>query len=274
MKMTAFSALLCTYAKDNPLHLRQSLQSISSQTVLPNELVIVKDGPLPESLESVISGFQFPNKLTTLALPKNIALGQARAKGLKVAKHPWVALMDSDDICLANRFEEQLSLISASPMLDIVGGQILEFDDIPGKALAMRKVPPTHNEIVARGKKSNPFNAMTVMFKKDLALSAGNFRHFPGFEDYDLWMRMVALGAKCANSMAVLVHARIGNGMYARRKGFAYMRSEWRMQRNLRQLGLITTGERMRNVLTRIPIRLLPDKGLAFVYNKFARGGA
>jgi len=264
-----FSLIICVYAKDNGEHLFQSLNSISTQTILPTEIIIIKDGQLTTELEKVIESFKFSNDLKIIPLPKNITLGPARAKGVETAKHNWIALMDSDDICLPYRFEHQLHLINSKKEIDIIGGQITEYDDIPGNAISIRSVPTTHNEILNCAKKRNPFNAMTVMFKRSLALKSGNFRYFPGFEDYDLWTRMIKNGAKCANCTEVLVNARIGNGLYTRRSGFWYIRSEWQMQCNLRKLNITNRLEFMRNILTRIPIRLLPKKWLECMYANF-----
>ena len=269
--MISFSIVLCTYAKDNALHLAQALESLKVQTVLPNELIIVKDGPLPDSLEKVLAGFSYPCKMTFVELPNNVTLGPARDVGLRACSHEWVALMDSDDVCLPSRFEKQVALIAAAPSLDIVGGQIVEFDDIPGNEVSLRSVPAGHAEIMKFSAKRNPFNAMTVMFRRDLAIAAGGFGYFPGFEDYDLWARMIARGAKCANSPDVLVHARIGNGMYERRKGFVYIRSEVRMQKQLRNLGMTSLPQYISNIVQRVPIRLLPTKALAMIYKLFAR---
>ena len=178
--------------------------------------------------------------------------------------------MDSDDIALPNRFELQLTEISKNPKTDILGGQIAEFNETPNQTHALRTVPITHDDIVAHSKKRNPFNAMTVMFKKDLAIESGNFRYFPGFEDYDLWVRMIKNGATCQNCEDVLVHARAGSGLYARRRGINYFKYEWRMQRSLFRLNTITRFEFIRNVLTRVPLRLLPHKLIKLAYNRFS----
>ena len=270
--MIHFSLLLCTYAKDNPEQLRLCLESICGQSTLPDELIIVKDGPLTAQLEDVLSNMDFPrDKIVTVALSSNSSLGVARAAGLKAAKYDWVALMDSDDICVSTRFERQLSLITLEPCLSIVGGQIAEFDDLPEQTTQYRRVPTNHDDILAFAKRRNPFNAMTVMFKRGLAIEAGGFRYFPGFEDYDLWVRMIKLGAKCANHPDVLVNARIGNGLYSRRRGMWYIRSELRMQNQLRKLGIISVFEFLRNLMLRIPIRFFPARALEFMYRQFAR---
>ena len=269
--MIEFSLIICVYEKEDPQFLSQCLDSVLAQTRQPDELIIVKDGPLTGGLEKVINDFPFPNGKKVISLPENKTQGPARAEGVKAAKHDYIAIMDSDDICRPHRFEKQLKMIADNPELGLIGGQISEFADDPGYKVAERHVPTAHSEIVKFLKKRNPFNSMTVMFNRKLVLEAGNYRYFPWFEDYDLWARMISNGAICANTSDVLVDARVGSGMYARRRGVSYIRAEWRMQKHLKKSGIINTAGFIRNVALRIPIRLLPEKALARVYNRFAR---
>ena len=269
--MVNFSLVMSVYAKENPAYLSLCVESILKQTVLPDEWLIVKDGPLTDELESVLGGISFPNELSIIALPENVTQGPARAEGLKAAKFDWVAIMDSDDICAADRFEKQLAMIENNPGLSLIGGQIAEFTGSVEQVAAFRYVPVDHEGIKRFAKRRNPFNTMTVLLRRDLALAAGNFRYFLWFEDYDLWARMIKCGAVCANHPDVLVHARVGAGMYGRRRGKTYIRSEWRMQRQLLSLGLNNAAGFALNIVTRIPIRLLPERYLEGVYKRFAR---
>ena len=261
-----FSLLLCTYKNDKPEHLKECLDSIIAGTVLPSEMVIVKDGPLSAELDDVINSTHFPFEVNIVALPNHQTLGIARREGVMAAKHEWIALMDSDDIMVPDRFEKQLAEIVKNPKVDIIGGQIAEFSKVQSQIHALRLVPIHHEEILAFAKERNPFNAMTVMFKKDFALKSGNFRYFPGFEDYDLWVRMIKNGAVCINHEDILVYARTGHGMYSRRRGVSYIKNEWRMQRQLRALDLISRWRFLVNHVTRIPARLLPIRALEIVY--------
>ena len=266
-----FSLLLCTYKNDNPMHLNECLDSILSSTIQPSEMIIVKDGPLTQELDEVLTRTVFPFETNTIQLPNHQTQGLARREGVLAAKHNWISLMDSDDVLVPDRFEIQLASIDENPEIDIVGGQIAEFDTSPTKTHSVRKVPTSHTEIVSYAKKRNPFNAMTVMFKKRLALLSGNFRYFPGFEDYDLWVRMMKNGAFCQNCKEVLVYVRTGEGMYKRRRGLHYIRRELRMQILLMRTGMTTKQQFVKNLLVRIPSRLLSTRTLERLYKKFLR---
>ena len=269
--VTNFSLIICIYAKETPAYLAQCLESILAQTVMPDEMVIVKDGPLTDELDAIIDAANFPNEKKIIQLPQNMTQGPARAIGIENAKHCWVAIMDSDDICRPDRFEKQLAMIEQNPDLGLIGGQIAEFTDEPKNADATRAVPQTHDEIAEFTKKRNPFNQMTVMFRRDLAQKAGNYRYFPWFEDYDLWTRMIKTGTICANHPDILVDARTGSGMFARRRGTNYIRHEWRMLKQLKTLGYTTTPGFIRNAAIRLPPRLLPARALAALYYRHVR---
>ena len=269
--MVQFSLLMCVYEKDSPEALTQCLDSILSQTVMPDELIIVKDGPLTEALDAVLDALRFPNELNIIALPENVTLGPARAEGVKAAKYEWIAIMDSDDICLPDRFEKQINMTNSNSELGLVGGQIAEFTDDPDNTVTTRTVPTSHKDIIKFARKRNPFNHMAVMFKRETVIKAGHYRYFPWFEDYDLWARMITNGVKCANHPDILVHARIGDGMYKRRRGLAYIKSEWRMQKQLKELGFIGGLGLIYNAAMRLPVRMLPEKGIEALYSKVVR---
>ena len=55
--MMKFSVLMSIYIREKPKNLRECLDSLLNQTVLPNEIVIVKDGPLTEELENVLNEY-------------------------------------------------------------------------------------------------------------------------------------------------------------------------------------------------------------------------
>lgn len=56
--MNKFSVLISIYKNENPIFLKESLDSVLNNTVQPDEIVMVKDGPLTPELENVLSEYQ------------------------------------------------------------------------------------------------------------------------------------------------------------------------------------------------------------------------
>jgi glycosyltransferase involved in cell wall biosynthesis len=130
LKNNHFSVLLSLYDKEKPEYLDQSLSSIwDDQTLKPNQIVLVKDGPLTPELDTLVLEWQekLGGILTVVALPKNIGLGAALNEGLKYCKHGLVARMDADDISMPDRFEKQIAFFENNEGAVIVGSSIFEF---------------------------------------------------------------------------------------------------------------------------------------------------
>lgn len=179
--------------------------------------------------------------------------------------------MDTDDICLPNRFEKQMDFIQNNPEISVVGGQIIEFEEKIDDSQTIKQVPISHEQIVQYAKSRNPINHMTVAFRKSAVVAVGNYRHAPLYEDYDLWVRLLIDGQKFANLPDVLVYARAGNAMYERRGGWDYAKNEWAMQKSFYQLGFLTRVQMLKNLIIRLPVRLLPNTVRACIYQVLLR---
>lgn len=251
MDSIAFSVLMSVYAKEHSAHFDAALNSILvCQSCLPDELVLVCDGPLTADLDATIQKYQkqFPEILRVFPLPTNRGLGEALNYGLQHCTNEWVARADSDDICLETRFEKQLDFIRNHPETDIVGTCIDEFRFDPRSPERVKFMPVDHDAIVKMAKSRNPINHMTVMFRKSTVLNAGSYIPLPFVEDYYLWVRAISRGAKLANIGEVLVHARIGNGMESRRSNPKQI-SGWRtINRYMLDCGIINAFQYIWNL--------------------------
>ncbi len=114
--------------------------------------------------------------------------------------------MDSDDICIPERFQLQIEKFKLENDLSVVGGGIVEFVNDINNVVGMRTVPTKHADIIKFMKRRCPFNHVTVMFKKSAVLNAGNYKHLLYNEDYYLWIRLFQEGAKFANLAGNLVY--------------------------------------------------------------------
>ena len=268
-----FSVLIATYEGDDPGDLSRALQSVTDQTVRPDEIVVVADGPLTAELEAALDDFEsaHPDLLTRTSLSTNQGLGAALNHGVETCSHEWIARMDSDDIAVENRFEQQLDHLDKNPETDVLGGYIGEFDRNPGDLNQVREVPTTCEEIASMGRFRCPMNHPSVMFRRSAAIEAGNYRSLRSMQDYELWMRMLSQGYTLENVPTVLVKCRAGDDLYHRRGGISYAKIDYAVQRRLLRMGSITLLRFLFNLLVRLPIRLLPARIRGLIYKRMLR---
>jgi glycosyltransferase involved in cell wall biosynthesis len=266
-----FSVLMSVYGGERPEFLRQSLESLVAQSIRADEVVIVKDGMLGAELEGVLASYQEALPMVTVQLEKQAGLGRALSAGLAVCRNELVARMDSDDICVAHRFENQIAFCDKNPSVAAVGSTIGEFVDNPETIVSVRKLPCGGVELKKFAKFRNPLNHMTVMFRRSAVLAAGGYRDFPALEDYDLWARMLMLNLEICNMPEILVLVRCGDGMLRRRGGVSYARSEMRLFRQFLRMGFISAPEFALNVLVRTPVRIMPAALRPLVYGRLLR---
>ena len=267
-----FSVILSVYYKESSLFLRESLDSLFSQTVRPDEVILVKDGLLGNELDSVIDSYvaRYPC-LKVLSLTTNQGLGKALNEGFKHCSHELVARMDTDDIAKPERFEKQLAVFEKYPDIDVVGAWIDEFENDISNVKSVRKLPEFHSDILMFAKRRNPINHPVVMFRKSAVLAAGGYQHFPLFEDYYLWVRMLMNGAKFYNIQESLLFFRFSPEMFERRGGWKYMINELHFLQMMKQMHFISFSEFIRNMFVRFSIRLIPNFLRAIIYAKLIR---
>lgn len=268
-----FSVVMSVYRSDDPGHFKQAIDSVLGQTCPPDELILVVDGPIFDELEKVVLLYESNPLVTLLRLQDNVGLGAARHHAILNTTTPIVAVMDSDDICLPGRFEIQIEAIE-SMQVDVIGAYIAEFLQDPEKAERIRKVPLQHEEIVRRGRSFSPINHVTIMFRKEAYLRAGGYRGVRKVEDYDLFHRMVMAGLKFYNIPEILVYVRSSDGQYLRRHGLAYLQEELTLHRDMLRSGYIGVAEFVRNMMIRIPVRLMPVAILRGISTRILRSNS
>lgn len=274
MNMEKYSVLMSLYKKEKPEYLVTAIDSMICQTTKPDEIVIVKDGPLTPELEGVLNEYvnKYPELFNIVESKENIGLGRALNLGLTHCRNELVARMDTDDISSKDRCEQQLRIFDENKSLDLVGGDITEFINNEQNIKCKRVVPKTDKEIKDYIKRRCPFNHGTVMFKKSSVINAGSYQDWFWNEDYYLWIRMLENGSVFANTGTVLVNFRSGADMYSRRGGKKYFKSESSLQKYMLDKGIISFSQYLINVAERFVIQILmPNRLRGFVFRKFAR---
>ena len=267
-----FSVLMSVYYKESPKYLKEAIDSVLNQTIKPTEIVCIKDGKLTKELDDVLKKFDDEHQglFKFIEFKENKGLGIALKEGVEACSYEIIARMDTDDISVIDRFEKQLKIMEEKG-LDMVGSNINEFEGDISHIISERVVPRTDEAIKSAAKKRNPFNHMTVMYKKSAVIKAGNYKNFLWFEDYNLWVRMIINGAKMYNIQEDLVFARTGASMFERRGGFDYIKREYKMQKRMLEMHFINYRTFLFNITTRTIIRIIPNKLRGYIYLKVLR---
>ena len=270
-----FSVLLPVYRGDRADFLRRSLASVTvEQTLRPDEVLIVRDGPVPDELEDVLARARRGElsgsvPVRVLELADNAGLALALEAGLAEAAYEVVARQDADDISVPERFATQLPLIAAG--YDLVGSAIQEFDDEADTDGVIRRQPSDPEEIRRALALRDPFNHPSVVYRAAAVHAAGGYRPLDLMEDYWLFARMIHDGARATNVPQVLVRYRVGAGAYERRGGLRLLRSELELQVSMRRAGIITAPQYARNLAVRASYRLVPTAARQAAYRAAQR---
>ena len=271
-KENCFSVLMAVYKKEQPLFFKEALRSVFEQSLIPNEVVLVKDGPLTEELEQIIVDFSSKNEqLKVITLEKNQGLGEALRIGLNACSFDLVARMDSDDICKPYRFEKQIAFLKEHKEITIVGSWIEELSDCKEEIEAIRELPQEDKQLKIFMKWRNPFNHMTVMFRKKDILAVGGYQPFYLLEDYYLWNRLANANYYFANIGESLLWARGGYTMLERRGGWKYVVSESKLLKFMYRSGRINIVEFGANLMMKSIIRLIGKHLRHTIYTFFLR---
>ena len=243
--MLDYSVLMAVFRKDNPGFLELSLNSMCNQTVVPREIVIVKDGPITDELQHVIdrTANVIGIRIVQVQLPINVGLGKALNEGLKYCSCDYVARMDADDYSLSNRCELQLREFELNPELDIVGCPVYEFVDSTENIVGCRDVPYTNEDIYKFAKYRDPFNHPSVIFKRDTVLAVGGYADYRKNQDTELWIRLLLHNARCKNIKEHCLKFRFDSKTFNKRKTWMNTKSLIGIRYNSWRKGFNTFAE-------------------------------
>ena len=271
--MEKYSVLMSLYIKEEPVYLRQSIDSMLNQTVMPDEIVIVEDGPLTDELYAIIDEYDKASRclFTIVKNEKNIGLGLALNNGLKVCRNDLVARMDTDDISKPYRCEKQLAAFQADPELSIVGAWVDEFHIMLDEVISTRAVPCKHEDIYNFAKKRSAFNHPVVMYRKSKILENNGYGNLRRNQDVDLFGRMLFNGCKAENIGEALLWFRSNDDLAKRRKSWENTKSYIDTIKNFWKMGYSSFGSYAMVTIAQTGMFVMPVRLQHWVYKKFLR---
>lgn len=266
---------MSVYKNDDATYLQRALTSVfDEQTVKPDEIVVVFDGPLTAELYEVLDEFKRGKETVVFYYPQEVnkGLGEALRVGSEYCSGDYIFRMDSDDISHPLRFEKQISYVETNPQIDVLGTNIAEFYTSPDEEkMRVRACPSEHKDIVKMSKKRNPMNHVTACIKKTALRKCGGYESLLLVEDYYLWLKMIVAGCILGNINESLVYVRIGNGFHSKR-GSANIIKGWKhLQKYMIKNGLINRTRAFANMVRIRVFVHCPAKIKKTIYEKYLR---
>lgn len=215
------SVLISIYYKEKASYFNDAMLSIwDGQTVKPDEIILVEDGPLTDELYEVIEVWKSKllEKLIIIRLPKNIGTGGAKRIGVEHCSGQYVAVVDTDDICLPERFEKQCHFLDTHPDIDVVGTWLSEIDSNGNIIRPIVKYPLNNDDLKVFFQKRDPVAHATAMMRRSFLDKIGNYKaHIPMAEDTLLWYEGYKNGCKLGNIDYIGLKVRCTEDFYKRR---------------------------------------------------------
>jgi glycosyltransferase involved in cell wall biosynthesis len=190
-------------------YLSAALESVLSQTFSRFEVIAIDDGSTDQSAQILERFAREDSRIRVISISR-CGLARALNIGMRAADGEFIARMDADDICLPDRFQQQLAFMAKNPDVIAVGASYL-FIDEDGEPLCPRtEVYETHEQIDAAhfNGKGGAIGHPTVLMRRAPLSRIGFYRELDHCEDLDLWLRMAEVG-RLANLPDVLLKYRL-----------------------------------------------------------------
>ncbi len=270
--MEKYSVLMTVYKNDNPEFFSLAIDSMLTQSYKPDEIVIVKDGPITTELEAVIDEKIINGApIVQVQLPMNKGLGVALNEGIKVIRNELIARMDSDDYSMPERCESQVKEFMKNPNLDIVGCSVQEFKGNIRNVVGERRVPVTNEEIYKFARRRDPFNHPTVMYRKIAVENVGGYSNYRKNQDTDLWIKMLSNGAVCKNLENSEYYFRFDERTYQKRKSWINTKTLIEIRYKAWKIGFNSFFDFLIVFVAQIGMYILPVRFQKYLYKKVLR---
>ncbi len=196
---------------NNGPYLRSFIESVAASTCLPKELILVDDGSTDDSV-NIIRAYNKLFFLKSILFEQNKGFTVALNAGLEAASGKYIMRADPDDLFLPARIETQYNHMESHPEIDVLGSNVIYFNDKDGSKLNTSNFPLKHQEITARYiKGEHGLQHPTVFIKGSVYKNYRYQKIFPA-EDYEIFSRMVKDGRIFANLPEPLYMMRVHTG--------------------------------------------------------------
>lgn len=185
-------------------YLKKAVESVLKQTYGHFELLITNDGSTDKTKKIIESYSSKDKRIKPIHLEKKGGISNAMNIAIRRAKGKFIVRADGDDICLPNRFEEQLKYISVHTHVGVLGSYYSVFNN----NISDCQHKEYHSCFIHDG--LPPVNHPTSLIRKELFAKCGYYdSRFDDAEDTELWYRWYSKGVVFNNIPKYLYLKRI-----------------------------------------------------------------
>jgi len=185
--MNQISVVMGAYNEEATIS--ESIESILSQTYSYWQLIIIDDCSTDRTAAVIKRYCDKDHRISIHKNSQNLGLAESLNKGISLAKGPYIARMDADDLSLPNRFEEQVKILDSDPRVMVVGSAAY-YVSSHNHTKKLVRMPQHHKELSRRIFKMSPFIHPSVVMRREFLSRTGGYNvKLRRAQDYDLWLR-------------------------------------------------------------------------------------
>lgn len=190
--------------------LKDTLQSISQQTFIHWEALLVDDGSTDGSLEIAYKYAKSDERFRVIQ-QNHAGVSTARNRGIKEARYDWLLFLDSDDWILPRHLEQMTSVLRSDENLGVVvcGWCYYSSDDY----YFHKDIGQQSGDLFPLHARDCPYVIHAYVVKRKIVEAVGGFdTELRTCEDWDLWQRVARTGVQFGRVPEVLAPYRIRAG--------------------------------------------------------------
>ncbi len=178
-------------AYNSERYITESVLSVLGQTLRDLELIIVNDASTDKTAEIIDEYARLDSRVKAIHNKTNLQPAISRNKALAEAKGEYIAVLDSDDICLPDRLKVQSIFLDKNPEISLVGcgAQII---NSKGEVTGRKQPTSTMYKLKFELLTKNPIIHSSVMYRKSAMNEVGGYdKNYLHSEDYKLYSVLI-----------------------------------------------------------------------------------